>query len=94
MSKKAWMVVALVAAVALLVTLALPALSQPGGPGNGPGGPGMGGPMGPPPAPVLVVTDKGVYTMMGPQIYKLDPDTLKVVATGSLPRPEPPPANQ
>ena len=92
MTKQAWMAVALVAVAALMVTLALPAFSQPGG--GGPGGPGMGGPMGPAPTPVLVVTDKGVYTMMGPQIFKLDPDTLKVVAKGELPRPEPPPANQ
>ena len=92
MSKKAWMAVALVAVAVLMVTLALPALSQPGG--GGQGGPGMGGPMGGPPTPVLVVTDKGVYTMMGPQIFKLDPDTLKVVATGELPRPEPPPDRQ
>lgn len=91
MKKTVWFAVALVMVVALVV--ALPALSQPGGnggPGGPPGVPGMGGPMGMPPAPPLVVTDKGVYVMMGPQIYRLDPETLKVLAKGELPRPEPP----
>jgi hypothetical protein len=38
----------------------------------------------------LVVAEKGVYVMMGPNIYRLDPETLKVLAKGELPRPEPP----
>ena len=48
------------------------------------------GPMGPPPTPALVVTAQGVYVMMGPQILRLDPETLKVLAKAELPRPEPP----
>jgi hypothetical protein len=39
---------------------------------------------------VLVVADKGVYVMMGPQIFRLDPETLKVEAKAELPRPERP----
>ena len=92
MNKTAWIAVALVMIVALIV--ALPALSQPGGNagagGPGLGGPGMGGPGGPPPAPTMVVTDKGVYVAMGPNILRLDPETLKVLAKAELPRPEPP----
>jgi len=87
MSKTAWIAVALVVLVALV--LALPALSQPGG-NDGPGGPGMGGPMGMPMAPIMVVNDKGVYVMMGPNVLRLDPETLKVLAKAELPRPEPP----
>jgi hypothetical protein len=87
-------------AVALVLTVAvvLHAVAQPGQEGGppgappgmgGPGGPGMG-PMGPPPTPALVVTAQGVYVMMGPQILRLDPETLKVLAKAELPRPEPP----
>lgn len=86
MSKKAWLVIGLVLVVALVV--ALPAISQPPPP-PGEGGPGMGGP-GMPPTPTLVVATQGVYVMMGPQIYRLDPETLKVLAKAELPRPEPP----
>jgi hypothetical protein len=95
MKKTVWIAVALVMVVALVA--ALPALSQPGGPpggegmgGPGMGGPGMGRPMGGPPAATMVVNDKGVYILMGPQILRLDPETLKVLAKAELPRPEPP----
>ena len=92
MKKTVWIAIALVMAAALIV--ALPALCQPGAPGGAggdpPGMPGMGGPMGGPPAATLVVAEKGVYVMMGPQIYRLDPETLKVMAKAELPRPEPP----
>jgi hypothetical protein len=96
MNKTLWSVVVMIVIVG--VAMALPALCQPGGqtgggqggPGGPPGMHGMGGPMGGPPAPTLVVAAQGVYVMMGPHIYRLDPLTLKVLASGELPRPEPP----
>jgi hypothetical protein len=85
------MAFALIVAVALLV--ALPAICQPGANAGGPiagGGMGMGMGPGGPPSVVMVVAAQGVYVAMGPQIYRLDPETLKVLAKGELPRPEPP----
>lgn len=95
MNKTAWFVIAAVLLAALV--FALPAISQqgppagggPDGPG-GPGGPGMGGPMGALPTPVMIVAATGVYVLSGPQLVRLDPETLKVLAKAELPRPEPP----
>ena len=50
-------------------------------------GPGRGGPQA---SSGIAVTTQAVYVVMGPRIFKLDPDTLKVLAQAELPRPEPP----
>jgi hypothetical protein len=90
MNKLAWVVVAL--AVVAVLAVALPAICQQAPPPGGdvPGAQGMRGPGGPPPTPALVVTEKGLYVMAGPQIFRLDPETLKVLAQAELPRPERP----
>lgn len=87
MKRNTWIILAVLLVAALLV--ALPAICQPPPPGDTGGGPGMGGPGGPP-GGGLAVGAQGVYVTMGPQVYRLDPETLKVLAKAELPRPERP----
>lgn len=87
MKRNTWIILAVLLVAALLV--ALPAICQPPSPGDMGGGPGMGGPGGPP-GGGLAVGAQGVYVTMGPQVYRLNPETLKVLAKAELPRPERP----
>ncbi len=87
--RKRVLVVAAVCVVLILVGVLSYALAQPPGGGMGPGM--MGGPPGG--GAAIAVSAGGVYVVSGGQVMKLDPDTLKVLATAELPRPEPPPNN-
>ncbi len=78
-----------VCVVLVLVGVLSYALAQPPGGGMGPGM--MGGPPGG--GAAIAVSAGGVYVVSGGQVMKLDPDSLKVLATAELPRPEPPPDN-
>lgn len=88
--------VVVIVVAAVVVGIAAYAVAQPPQPGGdrGPGGPGfeggpgMGGP--PPMPPAIAVTAKAVFVASGHRIYKLDADTLDLVAEGEIPRPEPP----
>ncbi|MCE5240871.1 hypothetical protein LLH23_20600 [bacterium] len=88
--RKRVLVVAAVCVVLVLAGVLSYALAQPPGGGMGPGM--MGGPPGGGGA-AIAVSAGGVYVVSGGQVMKLDPDTLKVLATAELPRPEPPPNN-